>query len=379
MQVRFLPGAPRCLAHNSCATFMGMPEGVPKTDKKEGEPQVTPELQLGRIASEFAHSKRYTEAFELVKRSGSGIHKNLDTLLEIYREGPSELRESAGDTFVQYVADQERFGILMNIYRSIQSLRNGPVSEELGEAVASRMHVLDPSWDESSEEPKNKEIRYEEQKGREVPVEDLTDPEDCLRLWAAVNRTEKQKYLNRYLELGGSVNDVRYLKGRLDNIRAGIERSNDGKELISRLSEQLGPTEFRKWIRKHTQDKIKRKKDEVEYFTPRGFLRMALAAYIACSSDELDMDDWSYISERAVQIDDGDLQRICFEYLGRVQRDEHAQRVFSLLVAHGAAGKEIKISTPKSMVNPVYDPTGRVPVSRAAAQAAGIWAQDVLK
>lgn len=346
-----------------------MGEKFPQAPQGTKSSQESPQLVLATIAKEFAEKSQYAEAIELVKRSGSGIRKNLSTLLYIHRNEPGDLGPEVDKIFKEYIQSEENLGVLVRLYESAHNNARGKVSEELLTSIEHRLQTIDANWRELQNTPAQRSL---------PPAEEITDPNAALNAASDSKRNQKSDYFKRYLELGGDEKDLRYLKIRLNAILLGADSPENLPDLVRNLSDQLGGEGFKAWVQKNTRDKFNYHRTD-DFTVPRGFIRIVLAQYILVSGEKMDVDDWSYIAERAVRIDDGDLLRVCVEQLSQSPHSTVAQKALALIAENGWVAHQAKAATPKSMVNDFYEPTGRTPVSKEAARAAGMWAESVMK
>jgi len=329
------------------------------------------EQQLASLARSFVDQNppKSVEAFELIKRSKVFFAQNLVTLSLISTAAP-ELRNEVNIVFDEYITKADSFKQLMNVLLFVKNPKREFLYYAYGESIEDRMRELEPKWD-GSVNTQDKDQMDEKLRLLQIPVDQINDPVVCLEL-AAFSK-DKEKYLERFLQVGGSEEDETYLKIRINEIMYYPQKGNTLRALVGRLSRHMSPVSLRSWIRDHT----KIAEDPNRRLEPKNS-RVILAVYIDSQPEQMDEVDWLYLAERATQLQEIQLQRICFDYLKSIQRTPLQQRVFEpLLRKFARESSEDASASRKQDAHPIFD-LGAAPVNKSAALEVGRWAQSVL-
>ena len=333
------------------------------------------EVQLATIARKFLDEGKPMEALALVQSSKGFVWVNLVTLVGIYIAEPDKLGNTAASLFSEYIKKSFNFDEVMHVLLYVKNQRRNSLPQHFNDVIEARLRELKPEWDGNAD-TRAKDLMDEKKRLTKLPIENITDPATCLDLAGSGTKSQKRRYLARFLELGGNPDDEKYIKIRLNGILLGIEEAGDARNLIARLAKHMDSFSFRKWIRDNSKKRIK---GVIQI--PASFSRLVLASYVAADSEKIDGTDWLYIAKRSIQLQETELQRICFEYLKRIPRDEKMQEILDVLMRKFTADTDERASvSDRSLTNPIYvQLAARVPINKAAALAITSWARNVLK
>lgn len=321
---------------------------------------------LAIVAQQFASEGQFPEALELVRRSEGFNVENLNTLMKVWREAEDEaIRSQAAELFESYLARVPDAKYLAIVQEHALNPSHAALPSSFIEGIRRRRKELDPEWD-GVMEPFRAFMRRLYKK----PVESIEESDTALTLAAASAEPQSaEAYFKRYLELGGDPENPRYLRIRLNKILRGEDTSGTPEEYLPRLMKRVGAQEFQRWVRSNT-------KRGLEGYKTEEFARTVLAFYVS-SYPLLSDFEWLFITDRALDLSDYELRRICFEYWKARPRDEQAQRLFETLSGQMARGKGPRGSG--DFHNPVYD---RLETSSAMNADAGMslsgWVQKVI-
>ncbi|MES2225212.1 MAG: hypothetical protein V4480_00185 [Patescibacteria group bacterium] len=328
-----------------------------------------------KLAREFLDAGNPAQALALLRNSSRTTTTNLTMLIGIWAADPENSGDEAQQLFASYAGRADSFNLLMDTLRYIRSPKRGPLPASFAGITESRMRELNPEWD-GTPDTRHQEHDAERIRLSNSPPEQISDPTLCLELaFVASATTAAAAFLNRYVELGGSPDDEKYLRTVLNLIQRGRWPVKDAAELIEKLAQRIPPESFRRWARKHSIDSPK----DGYFQVPSAFSRLVLANYIQVDPSHLDEADWLYISTRSLEIGERALMEACFEHLKGIVRTEESQRVFEDLFRKVSKTPEDGMSeADRQLGNKIYNQLStRTAVNRDAAIVA--WAHEVIR
>ena len=333
--------------------------------------------QLNNLAKEFLNEGKAREAFALIQKANFPSAAALTTLVGVW-VADNQIGTEALRVFSEYIGRIESFSMLKQVLLFLQNRKRYFVDPAFTEAVERRMKDLDPTWDGSTDD--NNAAQMEEKlRLLSLPIESINDPKICLDC-ASFSRSETvASYLDRYVKIGGDIQTENYLKVKLNAISRGFISYKNAQSAVLKLASVMGLEKFKGYVKRNS------KKGNVAEGKgiARPFRSRLLANFVNLAATSLTSEDWTFIAEQSIDLNESNLQLICYERLKKMKRDASAQAVFEVL--HRQRIKEDKFlvsegETASSLINPIYaDMAIRQPVNMDAVVAIGLWSKRMLE
>jgi len=269
------------------------------------------------------------DAYRLIEKATFFWPQNLITLITIIAFNRDD-RPLANKALAQFY---RQLGLCSNS-KSLPQVANwlrNPKREriipfKIRKAVDEHRKCLEPEWDgvwsDDGIGPSNKSLSILKSR-----PEDVSDANDCL---IAASQTQNwQPWIARYQALGGSPDNVTYIKLVVSK---AVSVTNEPTWWIKGLLEKftlLGTVhEVRSFLRKITPVR-----PGVDGKTPNPELAVhALQLYINCARLNNTMDDWVHIAESAVYHNHRNLMKVMQRLLANGERNQAADDVYQRLI-----------------------------------------------
>jgi len=223
---------------------------------------------------------------------------------------------------------------------------------ELKQLIDGRRRYLEPDWNGIWDNQSAKSIPQQYSSNKHICPDEISNSDACLDL---ANQTSSWKpWIKRYLDLGGSTENPKYLKAMLS--RAASKReglSFKTKKMFHQYSKIEKAAKLRSFLRHITPARKSRKGYDIN----EDVAKYALLIYCSCERLEHGIDDWIHIAQSSLYLKHVTIQKIAQRGLAGSERTFSAHNLFEKLKAiHGDcavtsdAKKDVGIKG-----NPIWD------------------------
>lgn len=300
------------------------------TEKKLRNQQ---ELILVNAARKALDHGRHAEGLMFIERISGFWAQNLISLMIVICFSKSrELQKRAQSLFRQHLELCENVTQLSHAALWAKNPKRAYLSAlpELKRLIDMRRKALEPVWDGVWHDEGLAGSRRSLQITAKHP-NDVDSTNDCLV--AATQVKDPGPWLDRYLSLGGSEDEPRYLKIFVARVAANGEKlTPQVKRMLKRYCEVANVQSARAFIRSITPVRLGAEGRDPDW----KLARFALVIYSGWERLEHDLSDWMHIAESAMYLDNKMIQLLAMRGLAGLQRTPDAQEVFEQLIArHG--------------------------------------------
>lgn len=285
------------------------------------------QLILVDVAREALDEGRPIDALSLIERVSDFFQQNLITIMGVFCCNPTEeLKRWALILFKDNLAKCSKSGALLPAANWVRNpKRSWFLPREFKQLIDDRRRIIEPDWDGTWD---NSGIKgTPELLNKEICPEKIVDLEICLGI--AGHASNANPWLSRYLALGGSDENSKYLKIMIAKVATfrGQEPSSELKRMLRRYCEVGNVFEIKKFLRHITPAKKSRAG------LNKKLSRYALLVYCSCERLEHDAEDWMHIAKSASYLKHKMIQRIAQRGLAGLERTPSVHKFFKELEA----------------------------------------------
>lgn len=294
---------------------------------------------------------RIIDALSLVERVSDFWPQNLITIMGVFCSRPTdEMKKWAFSLLKKHLEQCSRS---INLVGAALWVRNPKRSlwlpDELKQSIDDRRRALEPDWDGVWQDPGLDGARVFALLSKEGCPEKVFDKGICLIV--AGQSSDWRSWMSRYLVLGGSAENPKYMKVRIAKAVESWEKpSLELKKMLRRYCEIGNVCEVRAFLRNITPTRKSRKGKNPN----KGLAMDTLLAYCSWERLEHEVEDWVHIAKSSLYLKHNMIQRIAQRGLAGLERPPSAHQIFEKLVAING---EIRVTNDaKSDIGPAGNP-----------------------
>lgn len=289
---------------------------------------------LGVAARQAMDQDLIIEALDLIERITNFEQSIPVTIMQVFCCNPDAVLEKrALDLFKDHLG---RCLKPLDLTSAALWVRNPKrewwIRSDLKQMIDDRRKYLEPSWDGEWKNPGTKGCKVQNCLFEGKQPEQVFSPEDCL-VAASQSGTKKDVWLSRYLTLGGSDKDEKYLKIKIAHVAVRPTQKIDApiKQMLIDYCNVGDIRDVRRFLSRITPTKKSSSGLELNK-------QLASFALLHYSSLQLEhsVEDWVHIAQCSIYLKHDVIQRIAQRGLATLERTPAAQKVFDeLMNIHG--------------------------------------------
>lgn len=291
---------------------------------------------LAALAKDFLLDRKFAESLAVAARVPMPNEGNLSTIaMASLKSFDEDIHRNAVRIFENQLMLFTRSVAFAHMWWWVSKRkRSSPNLEHFAALLCKRRLQLEPNWDGVWDNPYQHQNDILRELVGTARVEEVTDPDLCLKIAAQVRKNQVPKWVQRYFDTGGRADNPQYLKFQI--AKSYVHDRNvvpeDVKKALRGYVATAPVSEVRKFLRSMTP---RRRGSGV--LEPNKVLgRYALLVYSSCERINHTTEDWVHIAQSSLYCEHVQLQRIAQRGLAGCRRDTVAQNIFAELTRlHG--------------------------------------------